>query len=213
MVELLSFLIWETKVVIGHKTLSLPNGKIMVNHIWCKVCAAHKNDIVNQLKGNAKQSAQAFIQGTNVVNKHQVWIFSVFFLRKTMKFQKCLISIWNGSSQLKLFYNVFCYIFRYSLTLISPQAIRHLGGQAHNIAVELEWAKPNNEKAVPKKALPSTLNQPRIDHVCDKNMREGYIKLFRTAYTLAIEPTLPLSRFKTVKMQRENGVRLIQGEY
>ena len=44
-------------------------------------------------------------------------------------------------------------------------------------------------------------------------MREGYIKLFRTAYTLAIEPTLPLSQFKTVKMQRENGVRLIQGEY
>ena len=93
------------------------------------------------------------------------------------------------------------------------KVIRHLGGQAHNKAVEVERAKPNNEKTVPKKALPSTLNQPRIDHVCDKNMREGYIKLFRTAYTLAIEPTLPLSQFKTVKMQRENGVRLIQGEY
>ena len=67
---------------------------------------------------------------------------------------------------------------------------------------------------VPKKALPSTLNQLRTDHVCDKNMREGYIKLFRTAYTLAIEPTLPLSQFKTlVKVQRENCVRLIQGEY
>ena len=77
----------------------------------------------------------------------------------------------------------------------------------------MERAKPNNEKTVPKKALPSTLNQPRIDHVCDKNMREGYIKLFHTAYTLAIEPTLPLSQFKTVKVQRENGLRLIQGEY
>ena len=107
----------------------------------------------------------------------------------------------------------FCYIIRCSLTLISPKVIRHLAGQVNNNAVELERAKPNNEKAVPKKALPSTLNQPRIDHVCDKNMREGYIKLFRTAYTLAIEPTLPLSQFKTVKMQRENGVRLIQGEY
>ena len=100
------------------------------------------------------------------------------------------------------------------MTLISPKVIRHLGGQAHNIAVELERTKPNNEKAVPKKALTSTLNQPRIDHFCDKNMREGCIKLFRTACTLAIEPTLPLSQFKTlVKMQRENGVRLIQGEY
>ena len=55
MVELLTFLTWGKKEVIRHKTLSLPNGKIMVNHIWCNVCAAHKNDIVNQLKGNAKQ--------------------------------------------------------------------------------------------------------------------------------------------------------------
>ena len=106
-----------------------------------------------------------------------------------MKFVDCLISVWNGSSQLKFFYNVFYYIIRYSLTLISPKIVRHLGGQAHKIAVELETAKPNNEKAVPKNALASTLDQPRIDHVCDKNMREGYIKLFRTAYTLAIEPT------------------------
>ena len=101
-----------------------------------------------------------------------------------------------------------------SLTLISPKVICHLGGQAYNIAVELETAKPNNEKAVLKKALTSTLNQPRTDHVCEKNMREGYIKLFRTAYTLTIELKLPLSQFKTlVKVQRENGVRLIQGEY
>ena len=39
-------------------------------------------------------------------------------------------------------------------------------------------------------SVPSTVNQPRIDHVCDKNMKEGYIKLFRTAYTLEIEPTI-----------------------
>ena len=53
--ELSTFLTWGKKEVIGHKTWSLPNGKIMVNHIWCKVCAAHKNDTVNHLKGNAKQ--------------------------------------------------------------------------------------------------------------------------------------------------------------
>ena len=102
----------------------------------------------------------------------------------------------------------FCYIIRYSLTLISPKVIHHLGGQAHNNAVELERPKPNSEKAVPKKALPSTLNQPRIDHVCDKNMRKGYIKLFCTVYTLMTEQALSLSQFKTlVKVQRENGVR------
>ena len=53
----------------------------MVNHTWCKVCAAHKNDIVNQLKWNTKQSVQAFIQGKNVLTKHQVWIFSGFFCK------------------------------------------------------------------------------------------------------------------------------------
>ena len=82
MVELSTFWTWGKKEVIGHKTLSLPNSKIMVNHIWCKVCAAHKNNIVNQLKRNAKQSAQAFIQGTNVVFKHLVWIFLFFFFVK-----------------------------------------------------------------------------------------------------------------------------------
>ena len=97
--------------------------------------------------------------------------------------------------------------------MISPKVIHHLGRQTNNNAVEMERAKPNNEKAVPKKALPSTLNQPRTDYVCDKDMTEGYIMLFRTAYTLAIETTLPLSKFKTVKVQRGNGVRLIQGEY
>ena len=68
--------------------------------------------------------------------------------------------------------------------MISPTVTCHFGGQAHNTAVELERAKPNNEKAVTKKALPPTVNQPKIDHVCDKNMSEGYIKLFCTAYTL-----------------------------
>ena len=118
---------------------------------------------------------------------------------------------WNRSSHLKLFYNVFCYIVRYSSTLISLKIIHHLGGQAHKIAVELERVKPNNEKAVLKKALPSTLNKPRIDHVCDKNMREGYIKLFRTAHTIAKEPTLPLNQFKTLAtVQKENNIQLIQ---
>ena len=38
------------------------------------------------------------------------------------------------------------------------------------------------------------------------------MKLFRTAYELAINPTLPLSQFKTlVKIQRKNGSRLIEG--
>ena len=45
-------------------------------------------------------------------------------------------------------------------------------------------------------------------------MREGYIKLFCPAYTIAKEPTLPLSQFKTLAtVQKENNIQLIQGEY
>ena len=50
--------------------------------------------------------------------------------------------------------------------------------------------------------------------MCDVSTRDVYTKLFVTAYHLAVEPTLPLSQFKTlVKVQRANGVRLIQGKY
>ena len=45
-------------------------------------------------------------------------------------------------------------------------------------------------------------------------MREGYIKLFCSAYTIAKEPTFPLSQFKTIAtVQKENNIQLIQGEY
>ena len=36
--------------------------------------------------------------------------------------------------------------------------------------------------------------------------------MLRTAYTLGLVPTLPSRQFKTVKVQRENGFRLIEGE-
>ena len=48
-------------------------------------------------------------------------------------------------------------------------------------------------------------------------MRELYIKLFRTANLLKLEPTLPLSQFKSqsllVKVKKENDLILIQCEY
>lgn len=50
--------------------------------------------------------------------------------------------------------------------------------------------------------------------MCETNTREGYRKLFRTAYELAMNPTLPMAQFKTlVKVQKQNGVRLIEGTF
>ena len=45
-------------------------------------------------------------------------------------------------------------------------------------------------------------------------MKEARLKLLRTAYTLALNPTIALSQFKTlVKVQTDNGVHLIDGEH
>ena len=53
----------------GGKTLG---GK--TNYVWCKVCAKFKTQIESSsnVKGSAKTSALAFINGTNSVTKHQV---------------------------------------------------------------------------------------------------------------------------------------------
>ena len=110
MVELSTFWTWGKKEVIGHKTLSLPNSKIMVNHIWCKVCAAHTKTIL-WISWKEMQNRVHRLSSRERMWYSNTWygFFSVLFLCKTMKFQNCFISIWNGSCQLKLFYNVFCY--------------------------------------------------------------------------------------------------------
>ena len=44
------------------------------------------------------------------------------------------------------------------------------------------------------------------------NSKDAFIKLIRTVYELAINPTLPLNQFTTlVKVQQQNGVHLVQG--
>ena len=59
----------------------------------------------------------------------------------------------------------------------------------------------------------STAAQPKITSSIKKQSEEAYLKMIKTAYTLALEPTLPSRQFKTlVKVQRENGVRLIEGK-
>ena len=56
------------------------------------------------------------------------------------------------------------------------------------------------------------LIQPRIDAALQNSTAEIYLKMFKTAYQLAVNPTMPLKHFKVlVKCQRENGVVLVQG--
>lgn len=73
MVELTTFNNWGKASIIGC------NGKTMVNFVWCKVCERYKTQITARLKGSAKTSALAFINGTNVVTKHQVKYCTHYF--------------------------------------------------------------------------------------------------------------------------------------
>lgn len=72
-VELSTFLNYGLTEVIGHKTVET-GGKTLVNFVWCKVCSKFKKEISSSstLKGQAKTSVLAFINGTNTVTKHTV---------------------------------------------------------------------------------------------------------------------------------------------
>ena len=46
----------------------------------------------------------------------------------------------------------------------------------------------------------------------NNNVKNMYVKLFRTAYELVMNPTVSLRKFKIlIKVQRQNGVVLVEG--
>ena len=52
--------------------------------------------------------------------------------------------------------------------------------------------------------------QPRIDVAMKTSTTEAYCKMVKTAYELALNPTMPLNHFKVlIKCQRENGVPVV----
>lgn len=71
-----TFLNYNVSDVIGHKVME-KDGSPMVNFVWCKLCSKFKDKIVcsSTVKGSAKTSAMAFINGTNTVTKHQVIVY------------------------------------------------------------------------------------------------------------------------------------------
>ena len=76
--ELSTFLSWGKEQIIGYKSEGKDFREI-VTKIWCKVCAKHKGEILNNptLKGVAATVVKAFISGTNSVTKHQVEFFNL----------------------------------------------------------------------------------------------------------------------------------------
>ena len=64
---------WGKENIFGVKTEE-KDGRKLVNFIWCKICAAHKDALLTNpsLKGSVKKSMKAFTDGTSSVTKFQV---------------------------------------------------------------------------------------------------------------------------------------------
>ena len=91
---------------------------------------------------------------------------------------------------------------------------RHIGSEGHRLALGAENALPKDLQTPENFPVGAKrLVQPRIALTIDKNSSIVYEKMIRTAYNLALHPTLPLKTFKLlVKCQRENGVALVSGK-
>ena len=92
--------------------------------------------------------------------------------------------------------------------------MRHLNGgsgSGHHMALELESGKPKEQRiGIPLSSCKPALAQQSIVTMTEKATKEGYMKLFRTAYELAMNPMFSLSQCRTlVKVQRKNGVDLL----
>lgn len=82
----------------------------------------------------------------------------------------------------------------------------------HVLALETEASKPSTERLdvlIPK----GTPVQKRVDDLSGKSFRSGYMRLMKTAYNLALHPTMSLNSFgMLISTQRMNGVKFISGK-
>ena len=91
---------------------------------------------------------------------------------------------------------------------------RHLGGILHKIAIENESRKGEGSAINDSINLCGVTTQKRIDVMTKSVATEAHKRMMKTAYELALHPNMPLANFEVlVKVQRMNGVRLIQGVY
>ena len=76
-VSLKTFESWGKSDIFG-RTVTIIEGREMVNLMWCKLCAKYKKEISQHLKGVALTSALAMANGTNYVAKYSVSTYLFF---------------------------------------------------------------------------------------------------------------------------------------
>ena len=88
---------------------------------------------------------------------------------------------------------------------------RHLNeSKCHKIALQKERDLGENERTVQN--IAAGPSQPRIDSLITKASGVAHRILVKTAYELALTPTMPLTHFAViVKVLREAKVQLIDG--
>ena len=87
---------------------------------------------------------------------------------------------------------------------------RHLTGSAHMIALCAENEKPVEER-MDTQSSSSKVVQTSIVTSMKESSRSAYLKMFRTAYELALTPSMPLKHFDVlIKCQCQNGVRMVK---
>ena len=86
---------------------------------------------------------------------------------------------------------------------------RHLIREAHKTALLLDNRQPGEERLeISKRPI-----KPDIRASLKKSARDSFTKLMRTAYEMAITPSIAHKHFKVlVKCQHAKGVRLVQGK-
>ncbi|XP_065642560.1 uncharacterized protein LOC136074184 [Hydra vulgaris] len=88
------------------------------------------------------------------------------------------------------------------------QVDRHLRGQSHRLAVLID----NGNSEDPGSSCIANLDMENLLTITQDN-REALLKMIRTAYEMALKPSMPHSHFKTlIKCQRLNGALLLQGK-
>lgn len=81
-VTLATFTKWGKDNVLGKEILEEDGTKYVVK-IWCKICTKYKTEILRELKGNAKKSALAFLDGTdNVKSSNVSLLICLWYLSK-----------------------------------------------------------------------------------------------------------------------------------
>ena len=85
--------------------------------------------------------------------------------------------------------------------------------KTHVIALETEKGRPANEQDPEIDIVRAGPSQVRVDTVTQKSSRDAYVRLMKTAYNMALHPTMPLHHFgMLIETQRMNGVKFISGK-